>query len=131
MPELWKAWKAKSRLPPLSTSPLGISPKGGEIPTFPQLRRRGRMEKWKTKSRKTIEARTSLIVQSPHLAAWGHCTSVPIGPSIRQAVSQASLQHACSASEPLYFRACPPALDRRRLNQAQRRFREHDPREPE
>ena len=51
MPGLWKAWKAKGRLPPLSTSPLGISPKAGEIPTFPQLRRRGRMEKWKTKSR--------------------------------------------------------------------------------
>ena len=51
MPGLWKAWKAKGRLPPLSTSPLGISPKTGEIPTFPQLRRRGRMEKWKTKSR--------------------------------------------------------------------------------
>jgi hypothetical protein len=51
MPGLWKAWKAKSRLPPLSTSPLEISPKGGAIPTFPQLRRRGRMEKWKTKSR--------------------------------------------------------------------------------
>ena len=49
MPGLWKAWKAKNRLPPLSTSPLEISPKGGEIPTFPQLRR-GRMEKWKTKS---------------------------------------------------------------------------------
>src|ERR1019366_3060584 len=41
MPGLWKAWKAKSRLPPLSTSPLEISPKGGAIPTFPQLRRRG------------------------------------------------------------------------------------------
>ena len=51
MPGLWKAWKAKSRLPPLSTSPLEISPKGGAIPTFPQLRLRGRMEKWKTKSR--------------------------------------------------------------------------------
>src|ERR1039457_5791509 len=51
MPGLWKAWKAKGRLPPLSTSPLGISPKAGEIPTFPQLRRRRRMGKWKTKSR--------------------------------------------------------------------------------
>src|SRR5690242_4346372 len=51
MPELWKAWKAKNRLPTLSTSPLEISPKDGEIPTFPQLRRRRRMEKWKTKSR--------------------------------------------------------------------------------
>ena len=51
MPGLWKAWKAKNRLPPFSTSPLEISPKGGEILTFPQLRRRGWMEKWKTKSR--------------------------------------------------------------------------------
>jgi hypothetical protein len=51
MPGLWKAWKAKGRLPTLSTSPLEILPKAGEIPTFPQLRRRGRMEKWKTKSR--------------------------------------------------------------------------------
>jgi hypothetical protein len=38
MAGLWKAWKAKSRLPTLSTSPLEISPKGGEISTFPQLR---------------------------------------------------------------------------------------------
>ena len=35
MPGLWKAWKAKDRLPTLSTSPLEISPKAGEIPTFP------------------------------------------------------------------------------------------------
>ena len=51
MTGLWKAWKAKSRLPPLSTSPLEISPTAGEISTFPQPRRRRRMEKWKTKSR--------------------------------------------------------------------------------
>jgi hypothetical protein len=51
MARLWKAWKAKSGLPPLSTSRLEISPKAGEIPTFPQLRRRRRMGKWKTKSR--------------------------------------------------------------------------------
>src|SRR5436853_7081735 len=51
MAGLWKAWKAEGRLPPLPTSPLGISPTAGEIPTFPQLRRRRRMEKWKTKSR--------------------------------------------------------------------------------
>jgi hypothetical protein len=50
MPGLWKAWKAKNRLPTLSTSPLEISPNGGEISTFPQLRRSG-LEKWKTKSR--------------------------------------------------------------------------------
>ena len=47
MPGLWKEWKAKGRLPTLSTSPLEISPKGGEISTFPQLRRSG-LEKWKT-----------------------------------------------------------------------------------
>jgi hypothetical protein len=38
MPGLWKAWKAKSRLPTLSTSPLGISPKSrrdSHIPTAP------------------------------------------------------------------------------------------------
>src|SRR5204862_5442810 len=42
MPGLWKAWKAKGRLPTLSTSPLEISPTTGEIPTFPQRRRLGR-----------------------------------------------------------------------------------------
>jgi hypothetical protein len=50
MPGLWKAWKAKSRLPPLSTSPLEISPKAGEIPTFPQLRRRGGWESGKPRA---------------------------------------------------------------------------------
>ena len=35
MTGLWKAWKAKNRLPPLSTSPLEISPTAGEIPTLP------------------------------------------------------------------------------------------------
>jgi hypothetical protein len=39
MAGLWKDWKAKGRLPTLPTSPLEISPKAGEIPTFPQLRR--------------------------------------------------------------------------------------------
>ncbi len=50
MPGLWKERKAKSRLPTLSTSPLEISPKGGEISTFPQPRRSG-PGKWKTESR--------------------------------------------------------------------------------
>jgi hypothetical protein len=31
MPGLWKEWKAKGRLPTLSTSPLEISPRAGEI----------------------------------------------------------------------------------------------------
>jgi hypothetical protein len=51
MPGLWKAWKAEDRLPTLSTSPLEIPPETCGIPTFPQLRRRRRMEKWKTKTR--------------------------------------------------------------------------------
>ena len=56
--ELWKCRGCGKRgkpktLPTLSTSPLETSPEAGEIPTFPQLRRRGRMEKWKTKSRFT------------------------------------------------------------------------------
>src|ERR1035437_3506998 len=50
MPGLWKAWKAKSRLTTLSTSPLEISPTAGEIPTFPQRRRRGRWKNGKTKA---------------------------------------------------------------------------------
>ena len=32
MPGLWKAWKAKDRLPTLSTSPLGIPPKAARFP---------------------------------------------------------------------------------------------------
>jgi len=51
MAVLWKAWKAKSRLPPLPTSPLEIPPMTGGIPTFPPRRRRRRTEKWKTKTR--------------------------------------------------------------------------------
>jgi hypothetical protein len=61
----WKLWKAKGGLPTSSHSSLGISPKAGEIPTFPQPRRRGHIcpnggkpeeemravEKWKSKTR--------------------------------------------------------------------------------
>src|SRR6516165_1172278 len=43
MPGLWKAWKAKGRLPTLSTSPLEISPKGGVISTA-QAKRSGKVE---------------------------------------------------------------------------------------
>ncbi len=64
MAELWKAWKTKSRFPTLSTAPWK-SRKGGEIPTFSQLRlfvgeseNRGKqrrleraVEKWKSKNR--------------------------------------------------------------------------------
>ena len=49
MAELWKAWKAKSRLPPPPTAPWK-SRTQREIPTFPQPRR-GALEKWKTKNR--------------------------------------------------------------------------------
>ena len=40
MAEWWKAWKSNSRISPLPTAPWK-SRKTGEIPTFPQLRRRG------------------------------------------------------------------------------------------
>ena len=36
----WKAWKSQTRISPLPTAPWK-SRKTGEIPTFPQLRRRG------------------------------------------------------------------------------------------
>jgi len=39
MAEWWKAWKSKTRISPLPTAPWK-SRKTGEIPTFPQLRRR-------------------------------------------------------------------------------------------
>jgi hypothetical protein len=46
--------------------PLEISPQAGEIPTFPQLRRRGLMEKWKTKSRfSTFPPPRILISRNP------------------------------------------------------------------
>src|ERR1700674_142865 len=51
MTVLWKAWKAKSRLPPLPTSTLEIPPTTGGIPTFPPCRRRRRMGKWETNTR--------------------------------------------------------------------------------
>jgi|SRR6478609_8277095 len=49
MAGLWKAWKAKNRLPPLSTAPWKSRQKAGEISTFPQLRRlrRGKVENQK------------------------------------------------------------------------------------
>ena len=46
MTGLWKAWKAKSRLPTLPTSPLEISPKGrrdSHIPTA-RAKRSGKVE---------------------------------------------------------------------------------------
>ena len=50
MTGLWKVWKTKNRFPTLPTSPLEISPKGGEIPTFPQRRRRGPWKSGKPKA---------------------------------------------------------------------------------
>jgi hypothetical protein len=43
MPGLWKAWKAKGRLPPLSTSPLGISRRDSHIPTAPATKADGKV----------------------------------------------------------------------------------------
>jgi hypothetical protein len=50
MPGLWKEWKAKTGLSTLSTSPLEISPKAGEIPyisTAPATRADGKVENQK------------------------------------------------------------------------------------
>jgi hypothetical protein len=55
--ELWKCrgcgkrGKPKAGFPLFPRAPWQSRQKAGEIPTFPQLRRRGRMGKWKTKSR--------------------------------------------------------------------------------
>jgi hypothetical protein len=48
MAEWWKAWKSKDRISPLPPTPWK-SRKTGEIPTFPQLRRRdgGKVENQK------------------------------------------------------------------------------------
>jgi len=42
--------ESQKQASPSFHEPLGNPAKGGGISTFPQLRRRGRMEKWKTKS---------------------------------------------------------------------------------
>ena len=50
MAGLWKAWKAKGRLPTLPTSPLEISPKGwrdSHIPTAPATKADGKVENQK------------------------------------------------------------------------------------
>jgi hypothetical protein len=50
MPGLWKAWKAKDRLPTLPTSPLEISPKNrrdSHIPTAPATKADGKVENQK------------------------------------------------------------------------------------
>ena len=51
MPGLWKAWKAKSRLPPLSTAPWKSRQGQARFPHFHSSDESRRMEKWKTKSR--------------------------------------------------------------------------------
>jgi len=69
MPGLWKAWKAQRQLPTLSTSPLETSPQAGEIPIFPTLRRRGRMEKWKTKPRFPTSPPPRIYLSKPKTTA--------------------------------------------------------------
>src|SRR3989442_7847342 len=71
MPGLWKAWKAKGRLPPLSTSPLGISPKAGEIPTFPQRRRRGGWKSGKPKAGFPLSHRLVFSLSDKQMEAAG------------------------------------------------------------
>ena len=51
MPGCGKSGKPKAGFPLFPRAPWKSRQKAGEISTFPQLRRRRRMEKWKTKSR--------------------------------------------------------------------------------
>ena len=74
MPGLWKAWKAKSRLPTLSTSPLGISPTAGEIPTFPQRRRRRRWKSGKPKAGFPLSHRPEDILGKPTKSQGGRAS---------------------------------------------------------
>src|SRR5207245_597082 len=60
-----KRGKPKSRLPTLSTSPLEISPRAGEIPTFPQCRRRGRWKSGKPKAGFPLSHRPESSVSKP------------------------------------------------------------------
>ena len=82
MPGLWKAWKAKSRLPTLSTSPLGISPTAGEIPTFPQRRRRRRWKSGKPKAGFPLSHRPEDILGKPTKSQGGRAS-----PCARQTLS--------------------------------------------
>ncbi len=79
MPGLWKAWKAKGRLPTLSTSPLEISPKAGEIPTFPQLRRLGGWKSGKPKAGFPLSHRPDSPLSKPR-----HHTGRAIAPRPRR-----------------------------------------------
>jgi hypothetical protein len=74
MPGLWKAWKAKSRLPTLSTSPLEISPTPGEIPTFPQRRRRRRWKSGKPKAGFPLSHRPEDILGKPTKSQGGRAS---------------------------------------------------------
>ena len=82
MPGLWKAWKAKSRLPTLSTSPLEISPTPGEIPTFPQRRRRRRWKSGKPKAGFPLSHRPEDILGKPTKSQGGRAS-----PCARQTLS--------------------------------------------
>jgi hypothetical protein len=62
MAELWKAWKAKNRLPSLSTAPWK-SRQQREIPTFPQLRRRGPICRTKENRKKNLRAGGKVEIQ--------------------------------------------------------------------
>src|SRR6266849_6550917 len=73
MPGLWKAWKAKGRLPPLSTSPLEISPKGGAIPHFHSSDDEGGWESGKPRVQRRLacsvgDSPIGVMVRSP--VAW-------------------------------------------------------------
>ena len=119
---LWKAWKAKDRLPTLSTSPLEISPKAGEFPTFPPRRRRRRMEKWKTKSRfSTFPPPRFLILKTENTKTGGG-----LRPPLAQALrAWLSFPSHFKASAPFGALASTEPNQRKETSPSKLNFRAH------
>ena len=80
MPGLWKAWKAKSRLPTLSTSPLEISPTAGRdshISTAPATTADGNVENQK----QVFHVPTATDPRSPRTKKHGRGTGFALRPA--------------------------------------------------
>src|SRR5215469_718593 len=71
MAELWKAWKAKGGLPPLSTSPLGISPNAARFPHFHSSGGEGGWKSGKPTAGFPLPHRPGYIDQNQNTAAGG------------------------------------------------------------
>jgi hypothetical protein len=80
MPGLWKAWKAKSRLPTLSTSPLEISPTAGRdshISTAPATTAAGNVQNQK----QVFHVPTATDPRSPRTKKHGRGTGFALRPA--------------------------------------------------